>query len=295
MSDRSTELVARDYAGVRAILADGRFEVAEAEPSDEVGTVAWLRASVSRFSNGAAHADRRTRVAAELDRLDPLALRSAATTAARVVLAAAPGGPDAAIAAAARDVPTAVLAGRLTDAPPEQVVAAVAAVAAAYFPGADAPTRRRADVATTELLRILSAPDLDTAVARIALLVQGFDATAALIRAAVDARAEWGERSSEAIVTEVLRFDPPVSAIRRVAATDVELAGLSAAVGDPVVCDVRTANRDPSTFERPDEFVPELDRAASLTFGSGVRPCPGQPQARALAVGVLDAIRTPGG
>jgi cytochrome P450 len=58
-----------------------------------------------------------------------------------------------------------------------------------------------------------------------------------------------------------------------------------------VVCDIDAANRDPAIFEQPDRFDPARTQHASLTFGYGYRPCPGQPHALMLAAGVVDAVR----
>jgi hypothetical protein len=49
------EWTACRYADVLATLADSRFEVAGPGPAGPVGTLSWLRASVSRFANGAEH------------------------------------------------------------------------------------------------------------------------------------------------------------------------------------------------------------------------------------------------
>src|SRR5260370_31624108 len=73
----ATELVCAD-ADVRAILADPSYLVPPAPPSDEVGTLAWLRAHVARFCDGEVHDRRRALVQAEIARLDPARLRQRA-------------------------------------------------------------------------------------------------------------------------------------------------------------------------------------------------------------------------
>ena len=65
------EWTARRYADVLAVLADSRFEVTGAGPGGPPGTLPWLRASVSRFANGAEHRQRRARAIAELRQLEP--------------------------------------------------------------------------------------------------------------------------------------------------------------------------------------------------------------------------------
>lgn len=61
--------------------------------------------------------------------------------------------------------------------------------------------------------------------------------------------------------------------------------------GTVLVLDLAAANRDPAAFADPDTFDTcrtDLDRV--LTFGVGLRPCPGRDHALALAVGVVDAV-----
>jgi cytochrome P450 len=106
---------------------------------------------------------------------------------------------------------------------------------------------------------------LDVAVARIALLVQGCDATAGLIGMAL---------ATDLDVEAVLRRLPPVRVMRRVAGAAVEIGAAAIEAGDPIRCDLDSAS-DP----------------AVLTFGDGPRSCPGPSHARALATGVISAVR----
>src|SRR5258705_10112305 len=68
------------YADVMAALADPHLVPPPAD-SGPPGGVAWLRATVARFSAGDIHARRRALVQADLARLDPAALRRAAASA----------------------------------------------------------------------------------------------------------------------------------------------------------------------------------------------------------------------
>ena len=52
-SAAQSEWVASRYRDVQAVLADERFEVVTFPEGGPVGTIGWLRASVSRFINGA--------------------------------------------------------------------------------------------------------------------------------------------------------------------------------------------------------------------------------------------------
>ena len=89
-----------------------------------------------------------------------------------------------------------------------------------------------------------------------------------------------------AFVEEVLRFDPPVRGIFRMARHDTTIGGVPVAEGSLVQVLWGSGNRDDSVFSRPDEFDPErtLDgrhvERPILTFGHGVHLCPGAPLAR---------------
>jgi cytochrome P450 len=291
------EWIARRYADVRAVLADGRFEVPTAGPAGPPGTVAWLRASVSRFANGPEHLRRRALAVAELSRLDPTALQADAGRRTRAALTAA-GGPGDRIdvmGLIARPVPLAAMAAALGAADPVAAAAAAAQAARGYFPGADERAARLADGATAHLTGLLGPAEPDTVVARMALLIQGCDATAGLIGTALhvlqDAPGGAAGWPTGGLLAEVLRHSPPVRASRRVAAAAAQVGGQHVGAGDAVVCSVEEANRDPAVFERPGEFDPARPQPPGLTFGYGVRPCPGEAQALLLAAGVVDAVR----
>jgi cytochrome P450 len=290
-SGRSGEWIASRHDDVQAILADGRFGVPEAGPAGPVGTISWLRASVSRFANGAEHQRRRACAVTELRPLRPHQLRRAACRRATTAIrqAAPPGGRLDVMALLARRVPMAAMAGALGIARAQDAADAVIRIAGGYFPGSDAAAERLADTATAQLVVMLAPDDagppdpamLDVAVARIALMVQGCDATAGLIGNALEFLRDAGDQvagwSTSALLDEVLRSRPVVRASGRVARQPVRVLGRSVRAGDRVICDIEAA----STGQAP----------ASLTFGYGVRPCPGRPQALALATGVIEAVR----
>ena len=282
MSDtsRPAEWVVNDLADVHAVLADDRFIVRPAEAGAPAGTVAWLRASVSRFANGPEHDRRRALVVAELDRLDPGALRAAARDRARSALADGAAPSAEATGGLARRVPAMVLAERFGAPDPGQVATAVDAVAAAYFPGAAEPVERAADAATKSLLDLLAGPGPDEVVARITVLVQGCDATANLVAAALSLLPELpADVTTDTLLAETAYRRPPVPALRRVAQAPARLGDRSIGAGDSLVCEVAAAG------------AADGPAASALTFGYGIRPCPGPAQALALAAGVIDALR----
>jgi cytochrome P450 PksS len=81
-------------------------------------------------------------------------------------------------------------------------------------------------------------------------------------------------------IEEVLRYDPPVSFVHRVAAEDLELGGVEIRKGDRVLLCLAAANRDAEAFADPDTF--DIRRASNrhLSFGSGPHACAGGGLAR---------------
>lgn len=244
------------YADISAALADPAL--VPDPPATDGGPagagVAWLRATVARFSSGEPHRRRRALVEAELARLEPAALRRA--------VAAGPEGE-----VRVRVVRTLAEALGMPD--PGAVAEAVTVVAGAYFGAADAA----ADEAVARLVAQLApAPAdeaaLEAAANRIGLLVQACAATAALVEAAA---------GSDVPLARVLREVPPVPAMRRVAARATRVAGREIGEGDVVLLDLATANRV---------------HPVPLTFGAPPRICPGRAHALAMADGLLQRPRT---
>ncbi|MEU5867924.1 cytochrome P450 [Nonomuraea sp. NPDC047529] len=240
------------HAEARAVLSDSRYVPPPVPQDGEPGTLAWLRAHVSRFSTGETHAGRRRLVVERLSALDPAALRTAARAATE------DRGGD------WRGVPTAVLGAALGV--PD--TSAVPAAASGYLSGEGSP---RADAAVAELLGLTDLP-------AVTLLLQGHAATEALIENAL-AHAVPGD-DPEAVLHETLRQDPPLKASRR----------LDTRTGQEVTIDLVAANRDPEVFADPGRFDASRGPAPHLTFGDGLRPCPAPAHALALAAGVLDAL-----
>ena len=81
-------------------------------------------------------------------------------------------------------------------------------------------------------------------------------------------------------IEEVLRHDPPVSFVHRVAAEGLEIGGKRVRAGDRVLLGLAAANRDPEVFPDPDTF--DIGRAVNrhLSFGSGAHACMGGGLAR---------------
>ena len=188
---------------------------------------------------------------------------------------------------------TLTLAMGMTD--PERAARAVAAVAEGYFPGAGEDAEMRGDAGLAELMDMLAPTDLSVVVARVALMVQGCDATAAVIgltlRALHDAGVAAERWPTDQVITEVLRYNPPLRLMRRVAPRNTSFQGTRIAAGDAVLCSIEAGNRDPAVFGNADTFDPLRPSRPSLTFGFGLRPCPGSEHALMLAGGVVEAVR----
>lgn len=128
-------------------------------PADPPAGLAWLRAHVPRFCDGADHQRRRALVEAELANLSPAALRAQARTTT---------GPHAHVEVLAKALGLHNIS-----------LPAVALVATSYLPYQ--PDDPAADLAVAELVEACGGIADEATAARICLLVQACHATAALI------------------------------------------------------------------------------------------------------------------
>jgi cytochrome P450 len=256
------------HRDVTAVLSDRAFVVPPAEPPGPVGTLAWLRATVSRFCEGPAHARRRAIVVERLAALDLDELRARAR--------------DGTVASTLVPVEVLALALGVPAARAAEAVANVVALAGPYRTGEQEDDA--ADRAVARLLELLPAAEPEVAAQHVAILVQACDATAGLISAAL-------RRPPGASLAEVLRLDAPVRVTRRRAAGPVRVGEHRVAAGDVVVLDLAAANRDPSVFPDAERFDPARAGEAHVAFGAGPRACPAARQALALASGALEALR----
>jgi cytochrome P450 PksS len=89
----------------------------------------------------------------------------------------------------------------------------------------------------------------------------------------------------DSAVEEVLRYDPSVSFMNRVAEADLEIGGQMIGQGQLVLLCIAAANRDPEVFDDPDCF--DILRAGRphVSFATGAHACLGMGLAR-LELGV---------
>ncbi len=84
----------------------------------------------------------------------------------------------------------------------------------------------------------------------------------------------------EAVVEELIRFDPPLHMFTRYAYADVEVMGHLIPKGSELALLLAAANHDPAAFEAPARFNPHRPVKANLSFGAGLHFCVGAPLAR---------------
>ena len=83
-----------------------------------------------------------------------------------------------------------------------------------------------------------------------------------------------------AVVEEVLRYEPPVDATGRIASGEIEVGGCPMKPGQSMMLLLRAANRDPETFDDPHRFDVSRKHRPHMAFGGGAHICIGAPLAR---------------
>lgn len=165
-----------------------------------------------------------------------------------------------------------------------------------YF--ADLVHRRRADPGNdlvTALIRAQDGEDRlnadELAATFVLLLVAGHETTTnligngtlALLRNPEQLDKLCSDLSPEKLrvaVEELLRYEPPVAGVLRIATQDISFGGTVIPAGHDVFVIIGAANRDPAVFPDPDRL--DIGRADNrhLTFSGGPHFCLGAPLAR---------------
>ncbi len=92
------------------------------------------------------------------------------------------------------------------------------------------------------------------------------------------------------IVHELLRCEPAVPLLPRRAPYGGVISGTELPEGAFVLGGIAAANREPDRYPEPDRFDPRREPSEILTFGFGVKYCPGNHLARQQLAVVLDVV-----
>jgi cytochrome P450 len=92
------------------------------------------------------------------------------------------------------------------------------------------------------------------------------------------------------IIHELLRCEPAVPLLPRRAPYGGVLAGTELPEGAFILAGIAAANRDPDRYPEPDRFDPQREPSEILTFGFGVKYCPGNHLARQQLAVALDVV-----
>ena len=94
-------------------------------------------------------------------------------------------------------------------------------------------------------------------------------------------------------VEEVLRYDPPVQLLMRVAGEDLSVGGTTVPSGSIVLLLLAAASRDPAVNEEPARFDIGRTQLRHLAFGFGTHFCLGAPLSGAAVRGVAEGDTSP--
>ena len=125
----------------------------------------------------------------------------------------------------------------------------------------------------------------DELIATVVLLLNaGHEATVHTMGNGIKALLSQGLRpqpgGAEALIEEVLRYDPPLHMFTRYAYEDATLFGHDFRRGDQVALLLASANRDATIWDRADQFDPSRAPRPNSSFGAGLHFCVGAPLAR---------------
>lgn len=91
-------------------------------------------------------------------------------------------------------------------------------------------------------------------------------------------------------IEEGVRWEPPLTSIGRTCTRDVEVAGVHIPAGATVSACMAAANRDPSRWDRPDEFDIFREQKQHMSFAFGPHMCLGMHLARMETTVAVNAI-----
>ncbi|MDY7100979.1 MAG: hypothetical protein S0880_07310 [Actinomycetota bacterium] len=272
-------LVASPDAVAAVLGAEAASVVPAGEVVDRVG---GLQRRMARFSDGADHGRRRAAVVELLDAADPVVVEQRAAELTTRWLDGR-DSPDA--MALAREVPARVLAEAL-GLDGRTVAPVIDGLCRRLAPMLGAVDRPDPDEVADAVTAAFGPLDDETVVARVSILFQAMDATAALIGVAARRLLGGHGRIERSDVERVARSEPPVQLTVRRLLEDVSVGSTTIPAGSDVVVGLAAAELagGPGTGDGP---VP-------WTFGRGPHRCPGAAQAGAITAGVLGALAAAG-
>ncbi|MEI8002000.1 MAG: cytochrome P450 [Actinomycetes bacterium] len=91
-------------------------------------------------------------------------------------------------------------------------------------------------------------------------------------------------------IEEGVRWEPPLTIIGRTTSRDTVLEGVAIPAGSPVTACMAAANRDPSRWDRPEQFHLFREPKQHLSFAFGPHMCLGMHLARMETTTVVNAI-----
>lgn len=84
-------------------------------------------------------------------------------------------------------------------------------------------------------------------------------------------------------VEEILRYDPPVQIVRRLAKENIEISGVKLKTDQALTILIGACNRDPRANSNPDKFDVQRENPKHISFGAGIHYCLGAELARTEA------------
>jgi len=91
-------------------------------------------------------------------------------------------------------------------------------------------------------------------------------------------------------VEETLRCDSPIHMAGRITLESANIAGIKFCAGDPVICCLAAANRDPEGFPEVDRFDITREAVSHISFGGGIHVCLGIGVSRMVAAEAFRAL-----
>ena len=134
--------------------------------------------------------------------------------------------------------------------------------------------RTLVDAEVVSILRNFTAGDLGSLATSAGVIVHYLARHPEIQRWLREQMATATQAEVEDALNEILRIDDPFVSNRRRVTQDVDVSGTALPADSRVLLNWTSANRDPRTFDDPDEYDPAGNAGANLVFGIGPHVCP---------------------